>query len=50
MRCERLAAKCLRCGERYEPDHHLLLCPRCGSTDGELLGEPMLRVDEIVVG
>lgn len=42
-------AHCRTCGEDYLPSHHLLLCPRCGSTDGEQLGETGLRVDNIEV-
>ena len=30
-------ARCKSCLETYLPEHHLLLCPHCGGTDGELL-------------
>lgn len=42
-------ADCTSCGERYKPDHHVLLCPSCGSTDGKLLGETGLRIETIAV-
>src|SRR5271166_6211292 len=34
----RVEARCNGCQAKYPPDHHFLLCPACGSTDGELLG------------
>jgi hydrogenase nickel incorporation protein HypA/HybF len=42
-------ARCRACGALYAPVHHLLLCPGCGSTDGEQLGETGLRIDSIEV-
>lgn len=42
-------ADCTNCGQRYKPDHHVLLCPQCGSTEAELLGETGLRIDTIEV-
>ena len=42
-------ARCRACGAEYEPDHHVLLCPACGSTDGELLGPTGLGIDTIEV-
>jgi hydrogenase nickel incorporation protein HypA/HybF len=42
-------ADCVDCGKRYKPEHHVLLCPHCGSTDAELLGETGLRIDTIEV-
>jgi hydrogenase nickel incorporation protein HypA/HybF len=42
-------ARCRDCGADYLPEHHLLLCPTCGSTDGEQHGETGLRIDRIEV-
>jgi len=42
-------ARCNACGSEYEPDHHLLLCPACGSVDGELLGRTGLGIEAIEV-
>ncbi len=42
-------ARCLECGQVYKPEHHLTLCPECGSTEGELLGETGFGVDSIDV-
>jgi hydrogenase nickel insertion protein HypA len=42
-------AICGDCGQRYRPDHHVLLCPQCGSTEAKLLGETGLRIDTIEV-
>lgn len=44
-----IEARCLACKTTYVPDHHLLLCPACGSTDGEELGETGLGIDELEV-
>jgi len=42
-------ARCHACGATYLPEHHLTLCPECGSTDGELLGKTGLGVTELLV-
>jgi len=42
-------ADCAACGERYKPDHHLLLCPRCGSTDAKILGQTGLGLTSIEI-
>jgi hydrogenase nickel incorporation protein HypA/HybF len=42
-------AACRGCGARYLPDHHLLLCPSCGSTEGDLLGPTGVGIDTIDV-
>ena len=42
-------AHCNDCGQNYKPDHHLLLCPECGSTEAALLGDTGLGVDTIEV-
>ncbi len=49
LRLEHLRARCAGCGADYLPEHHLLLCPQCGSTEGELLGTPGLGVSELDV-
>jgi hydrogenase nickel incorporation protein HypA/HybF len=42
-------ARCNACAVSYLPEHHLTLCPTCGSTDATLLGETCLRIDTIDV-
>ena len=42
-------ARCHACLRTYAPEHHLLLCPGCGSTEGELLGRTGLAVTAIEV-
>ena len=42
-------ARCASCGETYAPEHHVTLCPRCGSTAAELLGETGLYVESVDV-
>lgn len=46
---ERVAARCGACGRVYEPEHHVLLCPACGSDDGALLGTTGLGIDALEV-
>lgn len=42
-------ARCADCGAEYRPEHHVLLCPACGGTDGELLGRTGLGIVAIEV-
>ncbi|MRG93729.1 hydrogenase maturation nickel metallochaperone HypA [Polyangium spumosum] len=42
-------AECKTCRSHYRPEHHLLLCPACGSTEGTVLGETGLAVEAIEV-
>lgn len=45
----RVKARCRTCECTYVPDHHLLLCPSCGSTDGNLLGRTGIGVETLEV-
>jgi hydrogenase nickel incorporation protein HypA/HybF len=40
-------ARCRACGAIYRPEHHVLLCERCGATDGEELAETGLWIEAI---
>jgi hydrogenase nickel incorporation protein HypA/HybF len=42
-------ARCRACGRLYAPEHHLLLCPVCGSMDGEQVGQTGLAVTSMEV-
>ena len=42
-------ARCRACDTTYPPEHHILLCPACGSTDAELLGREGLGIDAVEV-
>jgi hydrogenase nickel incorporation protein HypA/HybF len=44
-----VAARCAGCSHEYLPEHHLLLCPECASTEAELLGEVGLGLTEVEV-
>jgi hydrogenase nickel incorporation protein HypA/HybF len=44
-----VAARCSACDKTYKPEHHLTLCPSCGSTDGELLGPTGFGLESIDV-
>ncbi len=45
-----VGARCRACGATYLPEHHVLLCVRCGATDGEELGATGLWIESIDVG
>ena len=49
LKLTHVAARCLDCATEYLPEHHLTLCPACGSTEAELIGEVGLGIDEIDV-
>ena len=49
LRLVHVEALCHGCRSIYAPEHHLLLCPRCGSSEGELLGRTGLGIDALDV-
>jgi hydrogenase nickel incorporation protein HypA/HybF len=49
LRLIRVEARCRGCGRTYAPDHHLMVCPGCGSTEGELLGRTGVGLDALEV-
>lgn len=49
LRLIHVEARCASCNKTYAPDHHVLICPACGSAEGELLGPTGLGVDVIEV-
>lgn len=49
LRLVHVEARCLACAHRYAPEHHLLLCPACGSSEGELLGRTGLGIESLEV-
>jgi hydrogenase nickel incorporation protein HypA/HybF len=44
-----VAARCRGCGARYLPEHHVTLCPECGSVEADLLGSPGLRLSSLEI-
>jgi hydrogenase nickel incorporation protein HypA/HybF len=48
IRLQHVAARCRACDRVYLPDH-VLLCPACASTDGELLGEIGLLIETLEI-
>jgi hydrogenase nickel incorporation protein HypA/HybF len=44
-----LSARCKACNTLFMPDHHVQLCPACGSMDAELDGEPGVFIESILV-
>lgn len=49
LRLIHVRAKCRACGEEFLPEHHLLLCPSCGATEADELGETGLKIESIEV-
>lgn len=49
LELRRVSARCGACACVYEPDHHVMLCPECSSTTGELLGRTGLGIDSMDV-
>jgi hydrogenase nickel incorporation protein HypA/HybF len=44
-----IEARCRRCHGAYRPEHHVILCPRCGSTEGDLLGPTGLGIASLEI-
>jgi len=49
MRLVHVEAECARCKEKYAPEHHVLLCPACGSSEARLLGDVGVGVEALDV-
>jgi len=48
IRLQHVEARCRTCQRTYLPDH-VLLCPTCGSIEGDLLGEVGLVVESLEI-
>ncbi len=42
-------ARCNDCGAVYRPEHHVTVCPECGSLEGTLLDRTGLGIEELEV-
>ena len=49
LRLVRVDARCRRCATLYAPEHHLLLCPVCGSSAADLLGQTGIGIETLEV-
>lgn len=49
LRVIHVEARCQACGKTYAPEHHILLCPDCGCTEGEVLGPTGLGIEAVEV-
>jgi hydrogenase nickel incorporation protein HypA/HybF len=47
LRLVHVEARCRACGRVYAPEHHVLLCPACSSTDADVLGETGLKIETV---
>jgi hydrogenase nickel incorporation protein HypA/HybF len=47
LRLVHVQARCRACAHLYAPEHHVLLCPSCGSTDADVLGETGLKIETV---
>jgi len=44
-----VSARCSACGLVFLPEHHVRLCPGCGSTETALSGETGVRISSLDV-
>jgi hydrogenase nickel incorporation protein HypA/HybF len=49
LRVVQVDARCGSCARTYTPEHHVLMCPACGSTDAELLAPTGLGIESLEV-
>ena len=49
LRLVHVEARCRACATAYAPEHHVLLCPACGSTDAELCGQTGMAIETLEV-
>src|SRR5687767_1539194 len=49
LRVTHVRARCLECAHDYAPDHHVMLCPGCGSAEAELLGHTGFGIETIEI-
>ena len=49
LRLTHVRARCDACGAVYAPDHHVLLCPDCGSPEATLQGRTGMGIEAIEV-
>jgi len=42
-------ARCRGCGAVYAPEHHILLCGACGSTEADLLGPTGIAIEALEI-
>jgi hydrogenase nickel incorporation protein HypA/HybF len=49
LRVLHVGARCDGCGAEYPPEHHLLICPRCGHVGGKLLGRTGVGIEALEV-
>lgn len=47
LKLEHVSAQCNACGQVYPPEHHLTLCPECGSSDARLLSRTGIGIETI---
>jgi hydrogenase nickel incorporation protein HypA/HybF len=46
---EHVAARCRACRAEYLPDHGMLVCPRCGGIEADVLGRTGLAIETMDV-
>jgi hydrogenase nickel incorporation protein HypA/HybF len=49
IRLMHVEARCRSCGQSYAPAHHILICPACGGTEADLLGQTGLGIEALEV-
>jgi len=49
LKLTHVRARCDGCGEVYLPEHHLTVCPACGSLEGTLLDRTGMGIEALDV-
>ena len=49
IRLVHVEARCRACGAVYAPEHHLLLCAACGSTEADLLAPTGMAIEALEI-
>ena len=49
LRLVHVEARCRTCGDTYAPEHHVLLCPTCGGSDGDVLAPTGMAIEALEI-
>jgi hydrogenase nickel incorporation protein HypA/HybF len=49
IRLVHVEARCRTCGATYAPEHHVLLCAACGSSEGDVLAPTGIAIEALEI-
>ncbi len=49
LRLLHVDARCRHCAKTFAPEHHLLVCPDCGSQEADLLGQTGIGIETLEI-